>query len=66
MSIPQEAGSTARSTIEALRGNPLCLSLIVLIAIVGGLAFARMSKEMESDERTMTSLIDHCMGPAKR
>jgi hypothetical protein len=66
MSVPEQAGKVASGAIEALKGNPLCLSLVVLMVIVGTFAYLRVSKEMDSDERTMTGLIEHCMGPAKR
>ena len=66
MSVPEQASKVATGAIDALKGNPLCLSLVVLMAIVGLFAYFRMSKEMDSDERTVTSLIERCMGPAKR
>lgn len=51
MSLPQEAGETARSIVSGLSSNPLVLALVVIdLATIGLLYWSAMSAERERRE----------------
>ena len=62
----EDAGKVAVSAIDALKGNPLCLSLVVLVTIISLVSFYRSSQDMQSNERVVTELVDRCLPPSKR
>jgi hypothetical protein len=66
LSIPGEISKVATSAIDALKGNPLCLSLVVLIAVIMGINAFQNAKEMAGRSQAITALIERCMEPAKR
>jgi hypothetical protein len=66
MSIPEEVGKVASSAIDAMRGNPLCLAVVVLSVILSVIAFARERHSQDERGKVITELVERCMEPAKR
>ena len=63
MSMPHEqAGDTARSAIAALKGNPLCLSLLILVIVLSVIAYWRESAAQKQRTELVQTLIERC-GP---
>lgn len=56
----------ASSTVEALKNNPLCLSLLVLVIVLQVIAYYREMAVQEDRYNTVTLLIERCMEPSKR
>lgn len=56
----------AVSTVEALRNNPLCLSLLVLVIVLQVIAYYREMGVQEDRYNIMSALIERCMEPSKR
>jgi len=66
MTIPEEAGKVASSAIDALKGNPLCLAVVVLVIALSVIAYLRESHAQEDRLQMVTALVERCMEPAKR
>jgi hypothetical protein len=66
MSIPEEAGKVATSGIDALRGNPLCLAVVLLMIVLSLIAYFRDRAAQAEKAQIVTTLIERCMEPSKR
>lgn len=66
MSVPEQAGKVASSAVDALRGNPLCLAVVVLMIVLSIIAYFRDSAAQTQKTQIVTTLIERCMEPAKR
>ena len=66
MSIPEQSGKVATSAIEAMKGNPLCLAVVLLTITLSVIAYLRESAQGAGRQAVITSLIERCMEPAKR
>ena len=66
MGAPEEAGKVANSAIEAMKGNPLCLAVVVLVIVMAFIAYLREKEEQHNRTVAFTTLIERCMEPAKR
>jgi hypothetical protein len=64
--IPEETGKVATSAVDALRGNPLCLAVVVLVIVLSVLVYFRQSARDHDQAMALTSVIERCMEPAKR
>lgn len=66
MTIPEETSKVATSAIDALKGNPLCLAVCVLVIVLAIIAYLRESHAQEDRLQMVTALVERCMEPAKR
>ena len=66
MTIPEQAGRVADSTVNALKGNPLCLAVVVLTIVLAIIFYLRDNAAGEGRQAVVTALIERCMEPAKR
>jgi hypothetical protein len=66
VSIPEQASKVATSTVESLKGNPLCLAVVVLMITLSAIAYFRDRSAASEKAQIVTSLIERCMEPAKR
>jgi hypothetical protein len=66
MTIPEEAGKVASSAVEGLRGNPLCLAVVVLTIVLSVIAYMREREAQANRTQAFTTLIERCMPPEKR
>jgi hypothetical protein len=66
MTLPEQAGKVANSAVEALKGNPLCLAVVLLVIVLSIIAYMRERAEQENRTQAFTALIERCMEPAKR
>lgn len=66
MGVEEETGKVATSAIEALKGNPLCLAVCVLVIVLAIIAYLRESHAQEDRLQMVTALVERCMEPAKR
>jgi hypothetical protein len=64
--IPAETGKVATTAIDAMKGNPLCLTVVVLVIALSVLVYLRQSARDHDQSMTITSLIERCMEPGKR
>ena len=64
--IPEETGSTARSAISALKGNPLCLAVVLLVVVLSVIAYFREREAQNNRTAMVQELIERCMEPSKR
>lgn len=61
--IPEEIGKGVSSVTNALQGNPLCITAVVLSAMFSILVyFALAAERKQSHEREM-ALIRQCLAP---
>jgi hypothetical protein len=60
MSIPEETGKVAVSTIDALKGNPLCLAVVVLAITLSAITYFRDTATGHDRAEIVTSLIERC------
>jgi hypothetical protein len=61
-----DAGQVASGAIHALKGNPLCLAVVLLVIVLQGIAYYRESNAQEDRLQMVNALIERCMEPAKR
>jgi hypothetical protein len=66
VNIRQEAGKVAGSAVDALRGNPLCLAVVVLTIVLSLIAYYRDRGSQAEKAQIVNTLIERCMGPSKR
>lgn len=59
--IPEETGKVATSAIDALRGNPLCLAVVVLAIVMAIIAFFRERHGQEDRAKIVNTLIERCV-----
>jgi len=74
MGISEEAGKTASSIVEALKGNPLalalclvCLGLVGLLYVIAGKSAETRQREFEAifkNQKEMMEVIAKCSPPA--
>ena len=62
----ESLGNAVSSTAGALKGNPLCLSLLLLVVIIVGLDTYRSVTNIRERNDVLNTLIERCMEPAKR
>ena len=62
----QEVGKVATSAIDALKGNPLCLAVVVLTIVLSFIAYYRERSGQHDRAQIVTTLIERCMEPSKR
>jgi hypothetical protein len=62
LSIPEQAGKA----IDALRGNPLCLAVVVLTIVLQVIAYYRDRASQGERAEIVTTLVERCMEPSKR
>ena len=65
ISGPEEAGRVASSAIDALKGNPLCLALVVLVLLLQVIAYFRESQAQDDRLAMVLSLVERCQMPLK-
>lgn len=64
MTIPEETGKVATTAINALQGNPLCISLLVLVSIFGFYSYFKTMAAIEGRTQAIMALIAKCQpGP---
>ena len=61
-----QAGQTARSAIESLKGNPLCLALVVLVLCLQVLAYFKESQAQDDRLALVMSLVERCHMPLEK
>ena len=66
MSATEQAGRAAADAIEALKGNPLCLAVVLLALVLSMIAYWREASQNEKTSAVVTTLIERCMEPGKR
>lgn len=66
MGVPEQAGKVATSAVDALRGNPLCLAVVVLTVILSVIAYYRESATQAARTQVVNELVERCMPPSKR
>jgi len=66
MSNAEQAGKVASGAIDALRGNPLCLAVVLLMIVLSGIAYFRDRAAQSEKAQIVSTLIERCMGPSKR
>jgi hypothetical protein len=66
LSAQEETGKVATSAIDALRGNPLCLAVVVLMIVLSLIAYFRDRAATTEKVQIVNSLIERCIGPSKR
>ena len=67
--IPEQAGETARSAIEALRSNPTCLMGLLFGIVMAILTYATLRDDkQQAHERTVATLhiLTECLVPATK
>lgn len=64
--IGEEAGQTTRSAIDALKGNPLCLALVVLVLCLQVIAYFRESQAQDDRLAMVLSLVEKCELPLEK
>ena len=64
--IGEEGGKVATSAIEGMKGNPLCLAVVVLTIVLAILFYLRDNAAGVGRQAVVTALIERCMDPAKR
>ena len=60
MSIPEETGKVATTAINALQGNPLCISLLVLVAIITAFSYFKTANAIDARSQAIIALINKC------
>ena len=60
MSIPEQAGKVATSTIDAMKNNQACLAAILLAGLFAVLTFYAMQRDAERRSRTVDMVIQRC------
>ncbi len=64
MSDPvSEAGKVAGSAVDALRGSPTCLAVIILAAFFGALTFFAYQRDADRRSKTTDVLLERCYAP---
>jgi hypothetical protein len=66
MTLQEKGGEVAGTAINALKGNPLCLAVVILTIVLSVIAYMRESAQGAGRQAVITSLIERCMEPAKR
>ena len=61
MSIPEQAGKVATSTVDALKGNPGLLVLVLLQIITLGVLYFVTDKQNERRAAREMYLLQHCL-----
>jgi hypothetical protein len=56
----EPATDLAKSAIDALKGNPLCLAAIVLAGLSTGVLYLAMEREADRKSRTADVIIERC------
>lgn len=64
MSIPEEAGKVATSTVDALKGNPSCLAAIMLAGIFAVLTYVAFQRDADRRAKTVDLLLERCYPPS--
>lgn len=64
MTIPEQAGKVATSTIDALKGNPACLAAILLAAIMAVLTYFALQAETQRQHERALAMLERCF-PAR-
>jgi hypothetical protein len=62
----ESVGNAVTATANTLKGNPLCLSLLVLVVVIMGFSTWRTVVAIRERNDVITTLIERCMDPAKR
>jgi hypothetical protein len=60
MSVPEEAGKVATGAIDALKGNPICLAVLILAGIYTAASFFLLEHQRERQAEREKSLIERC------
>jgi hypothetical protein len=63
MTIPEQAGKVATSTIDALKANPSCLAAIVVMAMMSVLQYfeaERQGARMMERTKDVMQLLNRC------
>jgi hypothetical protein len=60
--LPQAVGDT----VTALKGNPLCLAIVVLMIVLAVIDYYSFRASQAERAQIVTTLIERCMEPAKR
>jgi len=66
MNGAEEGSRIAASTVDALRGNPLCLAVVALVMVLEIIAYLRDNGEEQGRAEIVMSLIDKCQMPRQR
>lgn len=66
MNGAEEGSRVAASTVDALRGNPLCLAVVALVMVLEVIAYLRDNGEEQGRAEIVMSLIDKCQMPRPR
>jgi hypothetical protein len=66
MTVPEQAGKVADTAVNALKGNPLCLAVVVLTLVLSLIAYFRDVAAQTEKAQIVTTLIERCMEPSKR
>lgn len=66
MTVQKETGRVATSAISALKDNPLCLSLVLLIAIITAVNYFETSKQMANRSQIINEVMLRYLPPVKR
>jgi predicted negative regulator of RcsB-dependent stress response len=61
-----DPGEAISGITHALKGNPLCLAIVVLIIVLQLIAYYRESQAQDDRLQVTSALIERCMEPAKR
>lgn len=61
MTIPEQAGKVATTTIDALRGNPGLLVLVLLQMVTLGVLFFVNDRQNERRQAREMMLLDRCL-----
>jgi len=64
MGVPEESSKVATSAIQGLSGNPLCLAVVVLAALLGVFAYLRTKHEQDIDQSRFSQILDLCKAGA--
>ena len=56
----EEVGKVANATLASLQGNPLCISLLVLVAIITTFSYFKTVSAIEARSEAIVALIAKC------
>lgn len=65
MPIPGEVGKVATSAVEALKGNPLCLAVVVLAIVLQAITYFHDANGQHDRAQVVTRLIERCTPQAR-
>jgi len=66
VNLQEEGSKAATSTIDALKGNPLCLAVVALVMVLEVISYLRDSGEEHGRAEIVMSLIEKCQLPNPR